>query len=677
MWMQLFVSAVFASIVLMVPGFFLARALGARWEFSLGIAPILSISLYGILSIVYSVVGIPCGVATLPIPLTLLGIVGMTVRAKKVQQFDLGFEPELEQGFSDRASSFLTPLRIALLLSIVAGVVTATAVYLSSIGDPNNYIQNYDNAWHLSRIHQFAETSNYSSLLGGFYPSAWHGIAALVESTFGFVSTSMAEHATNLAFICVAYPVGSVFLLSVLFPRRPRIVCLGGAFCLAIAFFPWRIMLFGPLYPNLSSFAIMPTAAALFILIFSETITKSRRVRYVVLFVLGGIAMALAQPNAIFSAGVFLIPFCIWRAYTGAKSCFSHSPHAKVYGFALASALLIVFALIWVGLAHAPFMQGVVTYPRESPFTTSKAVKWALNFSFVIRRPQYVGEAVVVLGLLVLLFRKNVRWVTFSHALAVFLFAAAISFSGYPQHLIAGFWYSDYYRLAAAVCVFAIPALAVGLDFLVEIAMKCCRALTRNNESLGRSAGIAVSLIGILAFIVLNDIPVSVLPDKYRSYGFDAVAFELRDMYQGEFNQVLDDEELEFLDQVKSIVGEDEQVLNVPFDGSAFSYSAKNLNVSFSSFGPNNDAELVLLRNELSSIADNDEVREAARNEGIEYVLVLDQDADGRALDPEGSIYLLGYDKNHWMGITALNDETPGFECVLAEDDMRLYRIAQ
>ena len=37
--------------------------------------------------------------------------------------------------------------------------------------------------------------------------------------------------------------------------------------------------------------------------------------------------------------------------------------------------------------------------------------------------------------------------------------------------------------------------------------------------------------------------------------------------------------------------------------------------------------------------------------------------------------YLFSYYPDQWTGIDAINDQTPGFEVVLSEGDMRLYRI--
>ena len=41
----------------------------------------------------------------------------------------------------------------------------------------------------------------------------------------------------------------------------------------------------------------------------------------------------------------------------------------------------------------------------------------------------------------------------------------------------------------------------------------------------------------------------------------------------------------------------------------------------------------------------------------------------------DGNHFLFSYEQNDWFGIDRIDDDTPGFEIVLSEGDMRLYRI--
>ena len=681
MWTDLFLATLLATVFLIAPGLVVVRALGTRWEYALGVAPLVTLAAYGVLSIAYGALGIPCGWVTLAVPVTAIGAAAWAVRSHcATWRETLGFGEKLERPLAASGTlRHLTPVRLALLLGVCVATATAIAVYTSSLGDPNAFEQTYDNAWHLSRVHMFAETQNFSTLNETLYPSAWHGIAAMVELTMG-VSSALAEHAANLAFIIGVFPVGSVFLLSVLFPERPRLVVLGGMLCLSFAFFPWRIMLFGPLYPNLAAFSLMPVEAALFILLCAKGATGSQRARCGALFVAGGAAMALAQPNAIFSTGAFLIPYCVWRFRELVFDALGVRRNRALLSIAVALGLVVLIALAWVILAHAPFMQAVVTYPRETPLSIGQAVRWGLGFSFVIRRQQFFIAAVAALGALVLLVRPRVSWLPCSYAILLLLYVVAISCSGTLRNIIAGFWYSDYYRLAATACVFCVPLVAAGMDAIVGAVLwsagKVGERSGARSSCIAQRAGVALATAVVAGIMALNYVPFGFVPGYLTSWGFDAVRYEMRDLYQNAENHALDEKEAAFVERARQVVPDGAEVYNVPFDGSAFAYASCDLNVSYKSFGPEGDPNLLVLQRGLDRIASDPAVEEAAEAAGIRYVILLDQGEKGSSFSEDGTLYLLGYGKEDWLGATGVTDETPGFECLLAEGDMRLYKIA-
>ena len=86
---------------------------------------------------------------------------------------------------------------------------------------------------------------------------------------------------------------------------------------------------------------------------------------------------------------------------------------------------------------------------------------------------------------------------------------------------------------------------------------------------------------------------------------------------------------------------------------------------------PKETAESRIIRNSLRNVADNVYVQNAVRSIGAQYVLQLDQGEPGLE-----SPHLFPYeDGEKWRGIDGIRDDTPGFEVVLAEGDMRLYKI--
>lgn len=138
--------------------------------------------------------------------------------------------------------------------------------------------------------------------------------------------------------------------------------------------------------------------------------------------------------------------------------------------------------------------------------------------------------------------------------------------------------------------------------------------------------------------------------------------------------QVYSAEEQRFVRKVLEMIPGGALVINQPHDGSAFAYGLDGLNTYFRHIDTEGTTEQSrTIRDHLSDIATDSTVREAVRNSGAQYVLLLDQGLpydEGRWLIQTGEDYEMG-----WEGLANLTDDTPGFETILADGDMRLYKI--
>ena len=86
---------------------------------------------------------------------------------------------------------------------------------------------------------------------------------------------------------------------------------------------------------------------------------------------------------------------------------------------------------------------------------------------------------------------------------------------------------------------------------------------------------------------------------------------------------------------------------------------------------PRETMESRIIRDNLCDIATRDDVRKAVSAIDGQYVLQLDQ---GEPYVASPHLFTYG-EGEQWRGIDSIRDNTPGFEVVLAEDDMRLYKI--
>lgn len=677
MWVELGLGVVVALAFLWIPGYFVVRALRFQREMAFAAAPVVSVSLYSVLSIIYGYAHIPCGWLTLPLPVLVLGIIGNLVTHPSVHESSVSFWGKSNARLGNNGLlSHMTAIQLGMALAIVTAVATSLGVYVTSLGSPDNFIQYYDNAFHLSRIQSFVNTRNFSSLRGSFYPSAWHMVGALVQTTIG-TTAPVAQHIANLAFIVGVYPSGIVALMATLFPNRPRLVWLSGIFCLSVAFWPWRIMLFGPLYPNLATFCMMPLVAAVFISFFYPQMGKKLGLKIAV-FVLGGIALTLAQPNGVFSTGMFLIPFCMYQMRQFVKSRLGEKPHSSAVSILAEAGLALFFLALWVGLSQVPSIHDIVYYPRAPMLRFVTAIHWALNFSYVLWRPQFAMEIAVVLGAIALMKDDEHRWLILSYLIAVFLYVVAVSVWNDIKYIICGFFYSDFHRLAAVASIFAVPLICLGIDAVIDACQSyAARVGRRRNRPLCDSlrVGSYAATVVIACVMVFNYVALGFVGWYWRCYGFDAVQYEMRDAYRNDSNHVLDLEERSFLKKVKGIVGTD-AVANISYDGSAFAYATDDIDVVFSLFGLDPDEDSVVIRHGLNRLTTDPEVKEAARRQGVRYVLQLDKGCVNGSLSKDASVNLMTYHKKEWNGIMQIDESTPGFELVLAEGDMRLYRIS-
>lgn len=682
MWLSFCACMACAVLFLVVPGYLVTRGLRADRYVSLMVSPMVGVSLYGVLSIILGMKGMTCSWQTLALPVALGGALLCAVgrMGARGPAAALSVSDELRERIGPHGAR-LSTIAAALVIALLTGAGLTFFVFVNSLVTPDAFVQTYDNAWHLTHIADFMGTGNYSSFEGGFYPSAWHGIAAMAGSA-AHASVPIAENATNAAFTAVVYPLSCVMLLATLFPESRRRVLIGAAFCMSIAYFPWRIMLYGPMFPNMAAFVVMPSVVALFVRMARNASGLVQRLLPSLLFVMGGLALILLQPNAIFSCGVFLAPFCLSEC----RRRVSKARGAKA-GIIAELLLLVLFVAVWLLLVYSPHLQAVVWYERGAGDNVIGSIKWTLALSFVIRRLHYLIGTFVIIAAIALLWDDERRWLTLSYLLAATLFVVADGVPGTMKNIIAGFWYADRWRLACMVCVFAVPLIATGADLVLWlVTWPLCRRQRRAEgegdgaAKAGRIAGPlahAVTVVLVAIMLAYNYYPFDFVVWAYRVYAFDTVRHNFVTSYDVEQYEwaSLTSDEMAFLEKVSKTVPEGEVILNQPFDGSVFAYSIYGIDVYYRQYGMGLQEGDKELREQVDDIMRDKDLQQRTGELGIRYLMQLDQGNGKHGVNPKGSFADLGYLKEEWEGINAVRDDTPGFMVVLSEGDMRLYRI--
>ncbi|WP_024357369.1 DUF6541 family protein [Leucobacter chironomi] len=353
------------------------------------------------------------------------------------------------------------------LAAILIGGFLATA-----IDDPSHISQSFDAVFHLNAAAHILLSGSASPLdfnvsaagaAGSFYPTVWHATVALVAQLSG----ASVPVATNIFAIVVAawiWPVTIVFFARPFLGRRPAHLLLAAVVAAAFNAFPYLLMTWGVLYPNLLSTALVPAALGfLHLALRPATPGNSAPTASLWIAAAGATGAAtLSHPNALPALAILAAPLLAATAF-------------RVFRSDLSSAAKLVRLIpLGIGIA-APIVLWRYLQTSEAraydDISFIRALELALtNGPFVGGRAWFV-TVLVLAGALALLLRRSHRWLLGSYAIAVALFIVAIGFTGPVRDFITGPWYSDAARLAALIPIVAVPLAAVTAAWLYDSAV--------------------------------------------------------------------------------------------------------------------------------------------------------------------------------------------------------------
>lgn len=694
MWDMLAISVLTGTLFLYLPGFLLLRACRVSGLTALAFAPLVTLPAFLLLCTACGQMGVFSSWATLFVPPAALGALALIAcklagRTGTIR-FGLAYSPDDAPRL--RAKRWWTSDAMLLVLYVAVGVMVAACCFSYALDGPESFVQGFDSVHHYNVTRAFVDSGNWSPFSVtqylvasdasinplpevSFYPAAWNCMAALLVSALG-VSTALAGNAVNFLFVGIVFPASMFAFMRVVFPKRSGVVAFGALCALGCSAFPWMLMVLGPLYPNMIAFCLVPAAAFCFIGLFSRGVGLLGRAAAAVLFALGLLCFVFAQPNAVFTTAMLLAPFCVRQAVRAADLVHvpaSWKPFVQV-GFALASIAFIVGA--WYVLYKMPFMQGVVGYSWPPTDTRLQAFVDAISLGFRTPGAQVVLGGLIVLGALSTLRDREHFWLACSYAFAVVVYAVSVSSDGPLQHLLSGFWYTDSARVAASAAMFGVPLASMGLW---TVARACRFVAGKATERTPVRAGVLTACCAAavaLGFVLGNYYPGFVLPGhETKQTALHTALLRLREVNDLQGPRVYSADEQSFVQEALRELPPGALVVNVPDDGSAFSYGLDGMRTYYRYLrtygGVGETEESRLIRSRLWAVAEDEDVRAAVQKVGAAYVLVLDQ-GDSRLYSPRWYTYMTGAT---WRGIELINDETPGFEIVKADGDKRLYRI--
>lgn len=712
MWLEFFQSVVVIIALLYVPGVILLHASGMPKPWALVSAPLVSCALYFIEGEIFSALNIPIPLAVMVlVPLLIAVLVnGYVYYVAPKHKEDFRSEKLLKSEAIRTGKQSTSPVPAFIceelpfwmpLLYVVIGLLTVGFLFLPTLPSASSFVQGWDIVHHLDVTQAMIESQKYSSIhydfystveasitpwepgSSGFYPSGWNIIVAL---TTQLVSTTVpiAGNALNFVSAAIIFPLSICSVIAKVLPKH-RIALISGAFvCLAFFVFPWSLLIYGPIFPNTVAFCVMPSIWWIFMQMTRSKTPKHDLIWLIVIFVLGLITLFILHPSTIFSSIVVLLPWSFARIGESKRRVVLFGKQIKPVTLAY---VFFIFALvIWSVFYYVLIVRGVALNFWWSAYSSLQdAILHAFGMDFIgqsyaggeLVSPQPILSICVLVGAVWTFKHKQARWMVsafmYLSILCIFIITFDVPLKGY----LSGFWYTDPFRIAASCVIMAIPLAALGLATLAEAALETF-ASWREKASQAQTcvfcnvwakpliAGAVIACVVVLNYVV----PMPNLKSEKPIPA--ATAFKQASEKAYGDHYILTSEELEFLRRVELTVPAGAVIANLPQDGSLWAYGTNDLHVLWrfpNGYDASERPASAILRKRLNRISSDPEVLQTARDLNVQYVLILNNVVD------YSNAVTSTYKPGTFRGITQITDTTPGFEVVLEEGSMRLYKI--
>lgn len=648
-WPLIILPALLAATLVLGPGFLMVRAAGGRAAAAIGLAPVVSTSLVVVASTFLWVVKLPWNL------LGFAAFVGVACSAA----FVLRRLVERRWPVAAPPATAPNPLgTIAIAVGVAAIILGAELIYV--FGSPDWISQTTDGVFHLNSVRYMVDSGDgsiFSASLGlnggppSAYPAAWHSFAALIATASG-ASIPESVIALNLIIGALVWPLGAVFFVRQLFGNGRRYILGTGLLITCFGTFPFRLLDWGVLYPNLLSTALVLPVAGLVVILLRRTRSGDcchpGMVAALLLIAVPG--MFFSHPSGVLLVLGLVLPMII-GSWLKQSRLFPLQGGLRGLGWrqVVAPLSVTVILLAWLTLRPQPLSAIQFNPPYQNP---QQAIGEALWVTHSWNLPSFAVAPLVIIGA-VAVWRKNTqRWFVASYLLFGLLFVAVAGFP--PSELrsfLTGVWYDDYNRLAAGFVLVALPMSVSGATALAETINRRIPELKRTPRK--RAANLIIALLTVVVLGV--SFAVSTQP---------AIDSAKRNFAITPTSAMMSSDELELYKKLGDFVGPSEFVVGDPWNGSGLAYLYSGTNMTFNQIFTAMTPEKDLVARSLRWVSKRPEVCDAVRSLNIHYVLQSTQQP-----------FQHGYPKDaQYDGLFNI-DHAKGFSLVTAVGTASLYRI--
>lgn len=647
MWLEMVPYLLMTVVLVVVPGLATCLAAGFRVRSALGLAPLVSSGIIGLSAIGADTVGLTWGLVPIGIGMALC-----TALAWGCARLITRLRPSSQEVEKPKKG----PLTWVVVAAGLAGIILLTDA-LRIVHRPDSFSQTFDNIYHLNVIRWIMESGNGSSLNerltsvdGGFYPLIWHDIVAAASMTVGGVDVAIGTNALIIVSLALIWPWSMLALLTRLIDITPLGALAIGILATSFAAFPYLLVGFGVLYPNLYGMCLLPAAMALLVSALGLTRCRDWPLASIITVApLAVVSLGLSHPNV----AITLV---------------------AVVGSVLAGALVInrvvdfragqttfTRILVTCAAALAWWLLSIVMFIKLRPGNYNfwvpprgrlDALVEALTMSPLVTLVSIVPALLTLVGFVVAVRTRQWWWVALCHLAFVWLWLMAASQpQGRLRYVSVGLWYSDPYRLAALLPISGLP-LAVLAVYWLEERWQAWRARRGTDDSGTRS----YRVVAAVSALVLG-LTTQLSPAKEAALTYSADRYWL-----GESSPLVSQDEYQVIQEVPGVVPRGDRIVVNPWNGSSMVYAfTGELTTATHIYFASTPAHDVINAS-LDEVATNPEVCPALAELQAFWVLDFGQKViiNGTPVHYDG-----------WEDIGTAE----GFELVLQHGDAALYRI--
>ncbi|MEP6800148.1 MAG: DUF6541 family protein [Lapillicoccus sp.] len=603
--------AVVLALVL-VPGGVMAYAAGLRGLLAWGLAPSVGFTALTLSPVIARLLSVPWSARILVIS----GLVWVVVA------WCAGLALRLWWQASRRPHSAPPPTdsRRTLLVaagSVLVGAGAVLSASLTSIGTPGELVDSTDVVAHLNRIRAFLDSGSFSSLgPPAAYPSGFHDLAGSAMVLLPGLDIVAAANLTALAAAAVFFPLGCVVLARLVFDCRPVVLVAAGLGSAAMTTFPFTLMGWGVLWPNLLATALLPgvlgPALVAAGVVGVDDGSGRRRVRVSrttaglgVLLALPG--FALCHPNGLVSLVMFVVIGLITVRVRRGEGAVQRRPLVE------AGALLLAIFLALLVLPRVS--RQVADTMSYEPSSTTAVLPALREIGLLSLDGTGLQFGVLALGLVGLVFcgrRRELRWVVAVEAVCLLLYVLAAGPRTAAGDLLTGYWYNDKYRLAALA---AVPLLLLLVAAVLAVTEAVRTLLVRLSPPDGERSRLplgASSLVALLVLIVVtgglsHSVASGLVSRYYHPPQPEAV--------------LLTPQQHTDLARLAALIPATVVTADVPANGSGLLYALYHRKVLFDSLLLNPDPDSALIGLHLRDVSVRTDVCDALRRTNVQYAI--------------------------------------------------------